>query len=826
MLRKSRVSVLSVVFLFVAAGIWIMAADTPPPQAQRDAAMKAMQAGNFKDAYESFRKLALDPNDDLRKVGSDLTNAVQCLVRLGRVDEADEFREAVIQTHAKNWRLLETAAQSYSLLDHHGYIVAGKFYRGYRHGGGKFVYAPQRDRVRSLQLMQQALGEIKNERDQKAVAQFYLHFANMLLNGAGYFEAWRLQYLADLTQLPDYEDNYYYGGNALGAAVDAEGKPVYHQMPKSYEAAKSDGERWRWMLAQVATHDPGRQSEVDNIFADFLRNQFDVTTMAQYGRLFDEEDRKNDKSGTYALHTLKDDETIARLATGVRRFSVPDEFNWIKIYDKVAARGQSQQGSHARDMLARVYEDRRQYTKSAEAWKKAIAEYGPGPNNNRQQMLDQIVGSWGRFEPNSVLAPGKNATVDFRFRNGSRVQFEAWPINVPKLLTDVRNYLVGHVGQVDWQETNIADLGYRLVERRQNQYFGPRVADWAVDLKPRPGHVDDRITVPTPLQNGAYLLTARMAGGNVSRIIVWISDTVIVKKQLDSQVMYFVADAASGQPIPKAQVTFFGWKQTQVGQNVNQWRVDSVEFQETTNEDGQIILGENRMSNQYQWLVTARAESNRFAYYGFNNVWFGRQYDPEYNQVKVFAITDRPVYRPTQKVEFKFWVEHAKYDQADSSEFANQPFGVEIHNPKGEKIFEKEYTADRFGGLGGEFTIPKDAMLGSYQLQLTNRQKTIVGSGHFRIEEYKKPEFEVTVEAPTKPVQLGEKVEATIKARYYFGAPVVNAKVKYKVLRSTYDSRWFPRGAWDWFYGSGYWWFASDYPWYPGWNDWGCMRPL
>jgi uncharacterized protein YfaS (alpha-2-macroglobulin family) len=825
MLRKSRASVLSVVVILAGVGIWKMTADTPPPQSQRDAALKAMQAGNFKDAYESFRKLALNPMDEPRKVGEDLTNAVQCLIRLGRVDEADEFREAVIQAHGKNWRLLETAAQSYSQLDHHGYIVAGKFYRGYRHGGGRFVFAPQRDRTRALQLMQQAQGEIKNEAEQKAVAQFSLHFANMLLNGAGNYEPWRLQYLTDLAQLPDYEDSGYYGGNAQGAPVDANGQPIYHHLLKSYEAAKTDGERWRWMLAQVAIHDPGRQSEVDNIFADFLRNQLDVTTMAQYGRLFDEEDRKNDQSGTYALHTLKDDETIARLPIGVRRFSVPDEFNWIKIYEQVAARGKSAQGAHARDMLARIYEDRRQYDKSADGWKKAIAEYGPGPNNSRQLALDQIVGSWGRFETNPVLSTGKNATVDFRFRNGNRVQLEAWPINVHKLLADTRTYLVGRVGQLDWQETNIADLGYKLVERRQNQYFGPRAADWAVDLKPRPGHVDDRVTIQTPLQNGAYLVTARMAGGNVSRIIVWISDTVIVKKQLDGQAMYYIADAASGRPIPKAQLTFFGWRQVQVAPNANQWRVESVEFQDTANEDGQVFVSENKMSNQYQWLVTAHAD-NRFAYYGFNNVWFGRQYDPEYNQVKVFSITDRPVYRPTQTMQFKFWVEHAKYDQADSSEFANQPFIVRIHNPKGEKIFEKEYTTDRFGGLAGEFPIAKDAMLGQYLLQLTNRQANINGAGHFRIEEYKKPEFEVTVEAPTKPVQLGEKVEATIKAKYYFGAPVVNAKVKYKVLRSSYDSRWFPRGAWDWFYGSGYWWFASDYTWYPGWNNWGCMRPL
>ena len=101
-----------------------------------------------------------------------------------------------------------------------------------------------------------------------------------------------------------------------------------------------------------------------------------------------------------------------------------------------------------------------------------------------------------------------------------------------------------------------------------------------------------------------------------------------------------------------------------------------------------------------------------------------------------------------------------------------------------------------------------------------------VGGEQFRVEEYKKPEFEVKVDAPTEPVMLGEKISATVKCNYYFGAPVTEAKVKYKVLRSSYDAQWYPPGRWDWFYEPGYWWFGCDYEWYPGWNNWGCRRPV
>ena len=72
---------------------------------------------------------------------------------------------------------------------------------------------------------------------------------------------------------------------------------------------------------------------------------------------------------------------------------------------------------------------------------------------------------------------------------------------------------------------------------------------------------------------------------------------------------------------------------------------------------------------------------------------------------------------------------------------------------------------------------------------------------------------------------LGEKITAKIRAKYYFGSPVTNATVKYKVMRSEHTAHWYPPGPWDWLYGPGYWWFAYDYDWYPGWRDWGCRRP-
>jgi uncharacterized protein YfaS (alpha-2-macroglobulin family) len=349
-----------------------------------------------------------------------------------------------------------------------------------------------------------------------------------------------------------------------------------------------------------------------------------------------------------------------------------------------------------------------------------------------------------------------------------------------------------------------------------------------------------------------------------------------------------VADAVSGKPIAKANVEFFGWKQI-YHDKPPRHEVVTKDFAEFTDADGQIKTDNNTQPQDFQWIVIARTgekEGSRFAYLGFTHVWYGRAYDAEYNATKAYFISDRPVYRPEQTVKYKFWVRHAKYDQEDTSDFANRNFGVEIYSPKGERILQEEKKADAWGGIEGELKLPAEATLGVYQVNIGefnaapaapapaapaaegaapaaapaiapavgramapgrrprgpqpidghpaaepkhvgNRQMIQhYGGGHFRVEEYKKPEFEVTVDAPKEPVMLGEKIEATITAKYYFGSPVTKAKVKYKVNRTTHSEQWYPWGPWDWFYGPGYWWYAYDYVWYPGWRDWGCARPM
>jgi uncharacterized protein YfaS (alpha-2-macroglobulin family)/tetratricopeptide (TPR) repeat protein len=803
-------------------GYWLMAEEAKQDlTGTRQKALQGQKDGNFKDAFEAFQKLTLDPKDDRLLVAEDLANAIQCLRQLNRVDEVDDYREKVIETHKANWRLLQGAAKSFLQGDNYGYIIAGKFSRGHRRGGGRYINSHVRDRVRGLQLLTQAMPLLPEEPNKADIAQFYYELANGLVQQNDPQNSWRLQILTDLKTLPDHEDAQFEGGGAAGAPVGADGNPVYYKVPESFEAAKSDGERWRWALAQVAVNAPGRAGEMQMRLADFLRAQFDVQTMAEYNWFFRGGNNDQEKTPTYSLETLGEDETLAKLATGIKRFKLPDEFNFIKIYQEQAKPGSSQ-ALEANRRLANVFTDRRQYPKAAEYLQRAI-ELAPGDTSIRQ-ALAQIVGNWGRFENATVYPAGQGPTLEFVFRNGKQVEFEAWEIKVPQLLDDVKNYLKNNPKQVDWNKTQLQNIGHRLVWENERTYLGARVAQWDLKLEPRANHFDKRVTVTTPLQKaGAYLVTGKLADGNVSRIIVWVADTVLVKKQLANQTWYFAADAVTGKPVPKANVEFFGWKQMQVG-NQNQWNVTTSNFAEFTDADGQILVGPQRMPREYQWIAVARTEADkRFAFLGFSGVWYSPQQDQEYNQVKAIVITDRPVYRPGQPVKFKFWIRHAKYDQPDTSDFAGRQYPVVITNQLGEEVYNQVLKTDEFAGLEGEYLLPKDAKLGQFHVHVKNQQ--FGGGGTFRVEEYKKPEFEVNVEAPKDPVQLGEKITATIKAKYYFGAPVTQAKVKYKITRTKHTEQWHPIGRWDWFYGRGYWWFASDYYWYPGWSRWGCGRP-
>ncbi|MBX9788870.1 MAG: alpha-2-macroglobulin [Pirellulales bacterium] len=807
--------------LLVAGVAWLAA--TEPPKPSRDAAKQLFDQGNFKEAYDGYRALTLDPQVDPAQVGIDLRWAIQCLRQLGRVAEVDELIESAVAAQANNSKLLVAAAQGYAGIDHFGAIVAGKFQRGNQRGEGRMVNSLERDRVRALQLLRQANDKLAANAPADDAAALYWTWADYLFGFRGNQEAWRLQRLTDLDKLPDYEEGWWGGRQTSGAPVDVENNPVYYPVPPSFADATNDGQRWRWCLWQTFERNPQRKSEVLWTWGQFLHSQFGVQTMASFGglwRLQEQDDKK--ELGTWQLDTLTDDEALAQLATGVKRFKLPDEYNPIKVFQQVLADKQGSYAANACEQLAQVYEDRRQYPRAAEYWRRAIADFGK--NENRDARLNQIVGNWGRFESTELQPARRGASFEFRYRNAKHVSFEAHEINVTKLLADIKAYVQSNPGQLAWEKLDLTNIGYRLVEQGESKYVGARAAAWELELEPREKHFDRLVTVSTSLQKaGAYWVTARLQDGNTTHIVLWVADTAILKKPLDGKTWLYVGDAVTGAPIERANVEFFGFRPRHL--EGRRFTIDTKNFAEFTDASGQIQLPFRPETDQFQWLIIARTQAAagkpaRLAFLGYSHIWQSRRNETTYREDKGYFISDRPVYRPNQAVKFKFWFAQARYDAPDKSPFANTRQHLILYGPTGDKLLEKDFTCDQYGGFDGVYELPSDARLGMYRVQVSDRW-----GGQFRVEEYKKPEYEVKVEAPTEPVMLGDKVTATITARYYFGAPVTKGTVKYRVLRTYHDERWYPIGPWDWLYGRGYGWFGGDYDWYPGWRVWGCPRP-
>ncbi|MEY3457801.1 MAG: hypothetical protein RL215_958, partial [Planctomycetota bacterium] len=668
-------------------------------------------------------------------------------------------------------------------------------------------------------------------------------------------ETWKLQDLTDLSVMPDYEPGSPWVLGRIGwpvqqkgAPVDADGQPVFHRLPDSWETAASDGERWRWALSEAAKLNPDRRSEIELVWAEFLQSQFGTGSggahlhppVVPLGKQSDTSETPRETTLQNA-HLLPDQETIAKLATGVRRFSLPDEFNCIVAAQAIVSRRDAQQ-ARALELLIHERMQRHQYPQAAALLRELLNAVPNDQRDGVQQRIQQIEGNWLQLESSRTLPAGKAAVFDIRFRNGSKVAFEASPIRIEKLLADLQQYLKSSPADFDWRRTSPQEIGWRLLSEGGAQYLEPVAEQWTVELQPPAGHFDARQSIESPLRKaGAWWIRAKLENGNESRMVLWLADLAIARRQVEGGTLNFVADAVTGAPV-KADLEFFGWSFNYIDQ---QNRIKTSRFADRTDADGIRIADPGQLKADHQWLTIARSADGRLAFHGFSNAWNPTDFQPiDWAPLKVYSVTDRPVYRPGHSVKFRIWARKPQFVGEDNS-YAERDCWIQIRNPQGEVVFEKEGKTDRWAGIDGEWQLPTDAQLGSYfiglaenrtveiQVEENGRLKTIrqqqrdvIGGGSFVVEEYRKPEYEVLVDAPEKPVKLGEKVPITITAKYYFGSPVTQGRVRYRIERTKEDQRWFPVARWDWLYSPGYWWFAPEYSWYPGFSRWGCLPPI
>ena len=269
------------------------------------------QDGNYAEALSQFEQLL--------EAGSGITpdeaaHAIElgrrCLERLN-LAKLDSFLENAVDGQGTSWQVILAVAKVYDRATHRAELVDGEFRRTW----GRYD-SRKRDRVRALQLLESAFASIQQANASKQ-AEFWESTAELLQTE----ESWRLQELSDLSVLPDYEEQSHH--EARNAPVGPDGIPVFHPLPTAWEAAKSDGERWRWALSQMEALGGGHQLHALSLRARFLQSQFGVQTLASVWHFSDKEDAEKAQLLARKLRELKDDETIAYLATGPQKITLP-----------------------------------------------------------------------------------------------------------------------------------------------------------------------------------------------------------------------------------------------------------------------------------------------------------------------------------------------------------------------------------------------------------------------------------------------------------------------------------------------------------------------
>ncbi len=776
------------------------------------------QEGNWAEALVQYRQ-QLDSADASPE---HLKRAIECLRNLNRMNQVDELLESTIRRHAKSAELHAAVGRAYQAIPKFGSMIAGEFVRGSQNGSNPIVQVGEINRIRSIKLLLKAIQLAEadpSDRSRLLRSRCYQHIGYALIDGRHDRWSWRLQILTDLDELPEPVEgwNAYSGvGKASDPPVDEEGNPVFYEIPESWDAAKSDGERWRWVLLQESIEIHGDDRGTWNTYADFLKTQFGVQNLDRIGWMRSAEGDK--ANSQFDLNTLEDYETIARLANGTRRFELPEGHRFLELYRK----------AKNWEPLAQAYLYRTQRDKAAEAYRLALE----ATINDRQiqrikQRLTQIVDPWCEWLPSKVHLAGEKPKLLAMHRNAETLSLVAKPINVQQLLGDIQNQIEDQSGKIEYYEFQIEQLGWRLLQKNQDKYVEESPVEWTEEVTLAEDHADQRTEIEVPITKpGAYLVELSVGKKSKSRMVVWITDTVIARKKTEEGPLYMVLDSKSGAPVADAQLSVLGYEQDPF-RPASKEEVNTKRFDLTTNDDGLVILDlknqDKAYQNRFNWLSIATTKEGRLAHLGFDGLWIPSLSSQRNLGVKTFCIKDRPVYRPGDEVSFKAWIAQPSYEREpedQKNKFAHKAFQVKIRDARGDEVWEGQLTADAYGGIEGGYEIPTSGSLGSYRIEIVGH-----GSGSFRVEEYRKPEFEVTVEAPDKPIRLGDSFTATIRADYYFGSPVKDAKVAYRVMRSSSSSVWHPPMPWDWLYGTGYGWLGVDADWHPTWRRWGCFAP-
>jgi uncharacterized protein YfaS (alpha-2-macroglobulin family) len=312
------------------------------------------------------------------------------------------------------------------------------------------------------------------------------------------------------------------------------------------------------------------------------------------------------------------------------------------------------------------------------------------------------------------------------------------------------------------------------------------VARWHQEMPPT--FVSDNQVLPIDaLPPGMYLVEATDAHLKAYTILM-VSETALVTRTVAGNVVAYAVDRKSGAPIQGATISL-GLS----GHPLTQKTTDAegaAEFTPPTAKSNEIIPEANSdpttndgVDHQKMWLIARKGSDVALVapYFGSFTSERGTTYTS-------FVYTDRPVYRPGHTVHWKAVLRQYAENTLVLPEFSQAH--VIITDDQQKQLFDKNVSVSADGTLSGDLALPTEASLGDYTINVGGVAGSVVGvSGYasFKVEEYRKPEYEVRVSAAQQHLLQGSANTLTIDSRYFFGEPVVGAKVKWQVQQNAHS---------------------------------------
>ena len=322
-----------------------------------------------------------------------------------------------------------------------------------------------------------------------------------------------------------------------------------------------------------------------------------------------------------------------------------------------------------------------------------------------------------------------------------------------------------------------------LSEEERHQVLAKKAAwEWSEDLAPTTDYRERIVSSAAPrnLSPGFYFIAASHdphfaeKANLIAMTSVWVSDLALVTRVRDGKLEGFVLDANSGEPLNGAEVSV--WHLDNIGNR-------AADPALTTDENGFFAM---KPSQNHGFLFRARHHGCEVA--NGEDFWaYGRPDDEARPLAMTVFFTDRAIYRPGQAIQYKgicLWVDQAKDNY---NVLKGEDLTVIFQDMNGKEVARQKHRANDYGSFAGSFTAPRDRVLGQMSLHVDGRAH---GDAYFRVEEYKRPKFQVTLDAPKTAVKLNQKAVLAGHALGYTGAAVDGAQVRYRVVRRVQMPIW------------------------------------